>query len=174
MLGYAVSPYVIDAADHGVPQHRKRLFLLCTKSVAPIVVDLPKRDHRPIRDVIEWDAPGWSPIATPKRSARTLARIGAGRRVFGERFVAPYYGNGSGLTGRSVDRPIGTITTVDRWAIVDGDCMRMLHPREAKQACGFRSTFVLPANRRNAMHLLGNAVMPPVAADLLIALQRAA
>lgn len=26
-LGYAVAPHLIDAADHGVPQHRKRLFL---------------------------------------------------------------------------------------------------------------------------------------------------
>lgn len=174
LLGYAIAPYIIDAADHGVPQHRKRLFLVCTRSAAPIGLDLSLRDHKPIRDVIEWDAPGWSRIDKPGRSANTLARIAAGRRAFGDRFVAPYYGNGSGLTGRSIDRPIGTITTVDRWAIIDGDRMRMLHPREAKRACGFRPTFALPLNRRSAMHLLGNAVMPPAAADLLRALRRAA
>ena len=27
-LGYAVAPHLIDAADHGVPQHRERLFLV--------------------------------------------------------------------------------------------------------------------------------------------------
>ncbi|CAH2802270.1 MAG: unnamed protein product [uncultured Caballeronia sp.] len=63
---------------------------------------------------------------------------------------------------------------MDRWAIIDGDRMRMLHPREAKPACGFRPTFTLPSNRHSAMHLLGNAVMPPAAADLLHALHRAA
>ena len=27
-LGYAIAPHIIDAADHGVPQHRERLFLV--------------------------------------------------------------------------------------------------------------------------------------------------
>lgn len=57
----------------------------------------------------------------------------AGSR-FGERFVMSYYGFGSDLTGRSLDRPIGTITTLDRWAVVDGDRMRMITANEAMSA----------------------------------------
>ena len=34
-LGYAVSPHLVDAADHGVPQNRQRLFLVCTRSRRP-------------------------------------------------------------------------------------------------------------------------------------------
>ncbi len=173
-LGYAVAPHLIDAADHGVPQHRERLFLVCTRSRNPLQLKLPKRPHRPISDVIEWNSHAWSPIARPGRSEATLRRIAAGRAVFGERFVAPYYSNGSGLTGRSIERPIGTITTCDRWAVIEGDRMRMLQVSEAKAAMGFRSDYVLPKAKKPAMHMLGNAVPPIVAADVLEALRAAA
>lgn len=116
----------------------------------------------------------WSVIERPGRSAATLRRIAAGRRQYGERFVAPYYGSGSGTTGRSLTRPVGTITTLDRWAIIDGDRMRMMQPPEVRSAMGFPVTYRLPTNRREAIHLLGNAVCPPAATDIFEALQRAA
>ena len=77
-LGYAVSPHLVDAADHGVPQNRQRLFLVCTRSRRPLRLSLPRREHRPIADVIQWDAHPWSPIATPRRSEKTLRQIAAG------------------------------------------------------------------------------------------------
>jgi len=78
-LGYAVSPHVIDAADHGVPQHRERVFIVCTRSSAPIRLRLPKCDHVAVDKCIEWDAHAWTPINKPGRSPATLARIAAGR-----------------------------------------------------------------------------------------------
>lgn len=173
-LGYAVSPHVIDAADHGVPQHRVRLFVVCTRSKHPLKLKLPQRPHRPVADVIEWNAHRWSPINKQGRSEKTLSRIAAGRAEFGDRFVFPYYSNGSGLKGRSINRPLGTVTTVDRWAIVDGDRMRMFQPSELRIVCGFDKDYVLPATRREAIHLLGNAVAPIAAADLLDAIKTAA
>lgn len=168
------SPHVVDAADHGVPQNRRRLFLVCTLSRHPIHLRLPRRDHRAVGEIIQWDAQPWSPIQRPGRSPRTLQRLAAGRAAFGPRFVAPYYGSGSGRTGRSIHRPIGTITTVDRWAVVDGGRMRMLQVPEARAAMGFRPDYVLPADPKQAMHMLGNAVCPQVAADILDALRRVA
>ena len=173
-LGYSLAPHIIDAADHGVPQHRTRMFLVLTRSKHPIKLTLPRRAHKPIGSVIEWDAHRWNPINKPGRSERTLARIEAGRREFGDRFVAPYYSNGSGLKGRSIERPIGTITTVDRWALIDEDRMRMLQPSELRAAMGFRKDYVLPETRREAIHLLGNAVCPRVATDLIQAIRLAA
>ena len=173
-LGYSVSPHIIDAADHGVPQHRVRMFLALTRSKNPVQLSLPKRMHRPVAEIIEWEAHRWTPVNTARRSQRTLKRIDAGRAAFGDTFVAPYYSSGSGLTGRSVDRPIGTISTIDRWAIISGDKMRMLQPSEVRAAMGFRSDYVLPPTRREAIHLMGNAVCPVVATDLLMALQKAA
>ena len=43
-----------------------------------------------------------------------------------------------------------------------------------RAAMGFRDDYRLPANHQMAVHLLGNAVCPPVAADLIAAIARAA
>jgi DNA (cytosine-5)-methyltransferase 1 len=171
-LGYAVSPHIVDAADHSVPQHRRRLFIALTRSKHPVELQLPKRGHVPASSLIDFTAGTWSPIDRPGRAASTLARITAGRQRHGDRFLTAYYGNERG--GRSLDRPIGTITTRDRWAVIDGDRMRMLSVAEAKAAMGFPSCYQLPANSREAMHMLGNAVCPPAANDFISELRRAA
>lgn len=173
-LGYALAPMVIDAADHGVPQHRRRLFIVATRSKHPIVLNMPPRELATAAQVIDFDAGRWSDVRKPGRSPRTLARIEAGRRVHGARFVAPYYGSGSGETGRSLARPLGTITTRDRWAVIDGDRMRMLTADECRAAMGFPPGYLLPATHKDAVHLLGNAVCPPVARDLINAIREAA
>ncbi|MEY2686854.1 MAG: hypothetical protein RL375_1052 [Pseudomonadota bacterium] len=173
-LGYALAPMVLDAADHGVPQHRRRLFVVGTRSCHPLHLELPRREHQAAGRTISLTSGKWSPIDRPGRSARTLARIAAGRRQFGERFLAPYYGSGSGETGRSLDRPIGTLTTRARWALIDGDRMRMVSAVEGRELMGFGPEYQLPANEATAWHLIGNAVCPPVAADLIDAVRRAA
>ncbi|MFP3187058.1 MAG: DNA cytosine methyltransferase [Paraburkholderia sp.] len=173
-LGYQIAPHIVDAADHGVPQHRERLYLVLTKSARPLMLQLPQREHVSAASIIDFDAPNWSPIEKPGRSAATLRRIANGRRAHGDRFVMPYYGSGSGTTGRSLARPLGTITTLDRWAVVDGDRMRMLSANECRAAMGFPSDYKLPAQHRTAVHLLGNAVCPPVARDIIQAIQEAA
>lgn len=173
-LGYAIAPQVIDAADHGVPQNRRRLFVVCTRSKHPIELRLPKRQVTPAAKIIDFSAGSWSPVDKPGRSRNTLARIEAGRRRHGDRFVAPYYGSGSGETGRSLDRPLGTVTTRARWAVIDGDRMRMLTTDESRAAMGFPACYRLPERHAEAVHLLGNAVCPPVAADIITALKTAA
>lgn len=45
---------------------------------------------------------------------------------------------------------------------------------EARAAMGFPAGYVLPDNQRLAMHMLGNAVCPPVARDVLLAIKEAA
>lgn len=171
-LGYTMSPHVIDAADHGVPQHRRRVFIVGTKSANPIRLHMPKRERVAAASIIDFDAPRWSQINKPGRSAATLARIEAGRAAHGERFLTAYYGNEKG--GRCLSRPVGTITTRDRWAVVDGDRMRMLSVEECRLAMGFPSTYRLPARSKDAMMMLGNAVCPPVACDVITALRNAA
>jgi len=173
-LGYSLSPMLVDAAEHGVPQQRLRLFIVGTRSQHPIALDVPRRERRTAADVIDFGSGRWSQIDKPGRSVRTLARIQAGRRRHGQRFVAPYYGSGSGETGRSLARPLGTITTRDRWAVIDGERMRMLTADECRAAMGFPDDYRLPAQHHQAVHLLGNAVCPPVGADIVTAIRRAA
>lgn len=169
-LGYALSPMLIDSADRGVPQQRVRLFIVGTRSQHPIDLNLPKLQHMPA--VVDFNAGHWSPIVRKGRAPNTLARIARGRQQHGSRFLTAFYGATKG--GRSLSRPIGTITTRDRWAVISGAFMRMLSVDEARQAMGFPATYKLPENNRLAMHLLGNAVCPPVARDVINALKAAA
>jgi DNA (cytosine-5)-methyltransferase 1 len=170
-LGYQLSPHVVDCADLGVPQNRIRLFIACTLSKAPLILSLPKLEHVPATDFIAMNDGKWSEVERMGRAAATLERVRAGRAAYGERFLMSYYGNTK--VGRSLHRPIGTITTRDRWAIVDGNKMRMLTADENLRAMSFPADTKRPANHRLTVHLAGNAV-PPVAARHIIEAVRAA
>lgn len=168
-LGYSLVEHIIDAADHGVPQHRVRVFIIGTLSRNPLRLKLPQREHRPAADIIDWHAGRWSLIEKPGRAQATLERVAAGRAEHGDRFIISYYGNTR--NGRSKHRPLGTVTTRDRHAVINGNNMRMLTVDENRAAMGFRPDYVLPSNRRTAVHLLGNAVCPPVATDVINAIK---
>lgn len=170
-LGYAVAPHIVDCADLGVPQHRERVFVALTRSKHPIELRLQRAEHVPASEIIDWSAGRWAPINRPGRAAATLARISRGREQHGERFLTAFYGATKG--GRSLSRPIGTITTRDRWAVIDGDRMRMLTVDEARRASTFPDTYRLPDNGRDAMMMLGNSV-PPLGAQRVIEALRAA
>lgn len=164
-LGYSITPYVVDAADHGVPQNRVRLFLVCSRSKSPMFLSLPKRPHAHAADFIDWDGGSWSEVSKEGRSRKRLEQWCNGKAIHGDRFLMPYYG--STTIGRSINRPIGTLTTRDRFGVVNGDKMRMLTYQEARIAMGFPESTELPNNQKLAMHLLGNAVCPPVAKDFI-------
>lgn len=171
-LGYALTPMIVDAADHGTPQHRERLFIVAARAKHPLMINLEKRAHVPASSFIDFGAGAWQPIEKPGRAANTLARIAAGRAAHGDRFISSYYGNTKG--GRSIQRPVGTITTKDRHAIVDGDRMRMFSKHECRAAMGFPDSYILPEKHEDAVHMLGNAVCPPAARDVITAMLEAA
>lgn len=169
-LGYSVSPHFIDAADHGVPQNRVRAFVVCVQSKHPLNLVFDPLPHVAVNTVIEWDNYDWSDIECRQgrpRAPATLARIKAGRKVFGDRFVCPFYGTGSGETGRSIHRPIGTLTTKDRWLLVDGDRCRMLQVMEQKLIQSFPADYILPSVKHIATHMIGNAVAPRAVSRVL-------
>ena len=83
-----------------------------------------------------------------------------------------YYGTDGAGGFQTLDRPLRTITTLDRFAYVKpngrGYEMRMLQPPELAAAMGFPSFHVWPeTSRRNRIRLIGNAVCPPVMRDVL-------
>lgn len=182
-FGYELTEQVLDAADFGVPQHRERLFICGTRRGA-LELKAPKVPHVPAASIIDWDYPAWSPIATPRRSLATLGRIARARlRGLGERFLVAYYGGEK--HGRPLSKPLGTITTRARFAVVDGPRMRMLNTQEVRKAMGFPEEYRLPGPCRDhkgepltaheaAVYMLGNAVPPPVARELVSQIQRVA
>lgn len=94
-------------------------------------------------------------------------------------FMAPYYGSGSGETGRDLRQPAPTATTKDRLQLVtvqiDGATyvitdigMRMLQPHELFKAQGFPDDYVIapefegrPIPKYAQVRMCGNSV-PPV------------
>lgn len=171
-LGYTGSPHVVDAADLGAPQNRMRLMLVMTKTSAPLKVEVPKVAHCPALSFVDFEGGRWQPVEKPGRAQATLDRVSNGRAAFGSRFLMSYYGNSK--SGRSLDRPVGTITTRDRWAIVDGDRMRMFSKFECRDAMTFPDSYQLPEQHRLAVHMLGNAVPPIPASRFISAVREAA
>lgn len=170
-LGYQVAPHVVDCADLGVPQNRVRIFLVCTLSAAPLRLDLLPEHHVPASSFVDFDSGNWSVVEKEGRALKTIERFRHGRDTYGERFLFSYYGNTR--ISRSLDRPIGTITTKDRWAVVSGDRMRILSADEVMQAMSFPKETKRPGHGLT-VHLAGNAVPPLAAKRVLEAVLKAA
>lgn len=164
-LGYHMSHNVIDAADLGVPQHRRRVFIVGTLSKTAHHITIPTREHVAARTILDLDSGNWNLVDKPGRAQATLARIARGREVYGSTFLMAYYGAERG--GRDMDKPLGTVMTKDRHAIIRGDEMRMLTVNEYRRAMGFPQGYALPRVKSQAIHMLGNAVCPPVAAEVV-------
>jgi DNA (cytosine-5)-methyltransferase 1 len=169
-LGYALAPMLVDCADLGASQSRPRLFIVGTRSKHPVQLNLPKRDPRPAAEVIDFNAGNWSRVAD--KVPRTQRLVAVGRAELGERFLLPYYG--STRTGRSLARPIGTLTTVDRYAVINGDRIRMVSIPEAKRFMGLPADYQLPEDHKTAMKMIGNAVHVLAACEVINGLKRAA
>lgn len=175
-LGYRLNELTLDASDFGVAQRRRRLFLVGDRERTP-VLSLPKRRgrRRSVRSVLD-PAGTWktSPLFTARRAKATLERARRGFEALGGKasFLLVYYGTDGCGGWQSLDRPLRTITTVDRFALVvhDGAMwrMRMLQVPELKRAMGFDDDFILPVGtRRDRIRLLGNGVCPPVMETVL-------
>lgn len=169
-LGYTCQELLLDAADFGVPQNRVRLFIVGTRGKAPNIQLPPKVPPVPASSFLRMEEGIWRPVELKGRSLATVRRWRAGRKEFGDTFLMPYYSRGSGLTGRSIHRPIGTLTTKARWAIVREGQMRMLSVPEQVDAMGFPVDYKLPASSTLATFFLGNAVCPAVAEAVIRAL----
>ena len=119
----------------------------------------------------------FSPLVGPRRAAATLERAERAMAAVGGKtpFLLVYYGTDGGGGWQWLDVPLRTITTLDRFALVQpssrGHMMRMLQPVELQRAMGFPSSFCFPDGpRREKIRILGNAVCPPVMQQIVSAL----
>jgi DNA (cytosine-5)-methyltransferase 1 len=166
-LGYGVLPQVLDAAYFGVPQTRRRLFLLCDREKTPEPIIQPVRPLRAAREILDrsgtWES---RPLNTRGRALPTLERAARATTALGRGvpFLVVYYSSEGGGGWQSLDRPLRTLTTLDRFGLVtwDGDTamLRMLQVPELKRAMGFGEGFRIEQGvRRDRIRLL---VCPPV------------
>jgi DNA (cytosine-5)-methyltransferase 1 len=137
---------MLNAMGLGVPQSRRRLFLICSLSGMPHEIEQPASEVVPASSVIDLNgryffSPLYSPrraVATIERAERTMAELGEM-----EHCLIVYYGTDQSGGWQSVDRPLRTITTLDHFAYVrpspDGPMMCMIRPEGLKLAMGFPS-----------------------------------
>jgi DNA (cytosine-5)-methyltransferase 1 len=174
-LGYNLRDQVINAADHGVPQARRRLFIMCDRDRVPAEVGATVRRKRSAASVVNRNgAYRFSELraatrakATIERAERALAGVGGNKP-----FLLVYYGSDAAGGWQRLDVPLRTLTTLDRFAYVrptsQGHEMRMLQVPEIRAAMGFPDGYVLKhGTRREKIKLLGNAVCPPVMAAVI-------
>ncbi len=168
---YHCLPQSLTASDFGVPQRRYRLYILCDRDQKPEPVITTVEKQAPAAKVLSPDGQyTFTPLDKPGRAKKTIARAERGFAALGREtpFLMVYYGTDHAGGWQTLETPLRTVTTLDRFALVrpDGNSgheMRMLQPPELQAAMGFPPEFKLAHGvRRDKIHLLGNAVCPPV------------
>ena len=169
----------LDAADFGTPQNRRRLFIVGDRLKDPVV---PRPTVRVERTAASILSPAGTYAARPVfgegRAQATLARVKRGIAELGRRkdFLIVYYGSDRAGGWQPLDRPLRTLTTLDRFGLVQwigGEpTLRMLQVPELRRAMGLRGLndehgqnvkFELRhGTRRDQVKVLGNGVCAPV------------
>lgn len=168
--GYHCAPHVFNAVDFGVPQSRRRLFVVCQRESDPRPIVLPETRKRTAREIVDTNGTyRFSPLRTARRAIGTIERAERAIAEVGERhpFLLVYYGSDGAGGWQRLGAPLRTITTLDRFAYVrprnGAHEMRMLQVEELKSAMGFPADYLFRVGtRRDRIKLIGNAVCPPV------------
>lgn len=169
-LGYKTLTEALNAADFGVPQSRRRLFILCDRKRKPGPIGIPRRIRRTAQQIIDGNGTyAYSLLWAKGRAKATLARADRAIAKVGTKsdFLIVYYGTDHAGGWQRLDAPLRTITTLDRFAYVkpngSGHVMRMLQPPELKKAMGWPKKYKINhGTRREKIKMIGNAVCPPV------------
>lgn len=170
-LGYNLQEQVLNSAHFGVPQSRRRLFLVADNQQVPPKVLSRKTVPKQVAEIVDLNGTyRWTPLHRPNRAKATLERAKRGFAVLGKAkpFLLVYYGSDGGGGWQRLNRPLRTITTVDRFALVKpdprhGHVMRMLQVPELQAAMGMPSRMKFETGtRRERIKMIGNAVCPPV------------
>lgn len=170
-LGYQMRESVLNAADFGAPQSRVRLFLVGGLGAMPPVIT-PARDvkRKTVRDILDPDGT-WpmSPLFVEGRAQATVDRARDAIATLGSdaEFLIVYYGSGGEKSWQTLDLPLRTITTIDRFALVQKQGnrwkMRMLQPSELARAMSLPDDHVFPVGtRRERVKVCGNGVCATV------------
>jgi DNA (cytosine-5)-methyltransferase 1 len=175
--GYSVAPVLLDAADFGVPQKRRRAFFLITQfemsqeeierklrmrkkpkvSVRQALSGLASPELRPLKYKDEEDIAGISnhlAMRHSERVQRKIAQIEPGKGPMSYRRLHP-------------DRPSNTLFSGHRAPPAHYSEARSITVREAARLQGFPDEFRIFGSFGNQMEQVTNSVPPPLANAVL-------
>ena len=132
-LGYKIYHQVVKASDHGLPQHRPRLFIVGFRD-HDVKFDFPSKRVLELTMSDVWEGK----VERVGSTGKDISNIGFTLRVGGKASPIDDRRNWDGY-----------------W--VDGE-VRRLSPREGKRMQGFPDAFEFPVPRSQAMKQLGNSV----------------
>ncbi|MDP1929763.1 MAG: DNA cytosine methyltransferase [Thiobacillus sp.] len=173
-LGYTVSDLLLNSAEFGSAQARKRMFLICdrqgTKVTRETLLAMGHHAQHVARDIINWNAD--YPVSELYKLGRAQATLDRAERAIkamgrGVPFIIVYYGSDYAGGWQTLDVPLRTVTTIDRFGLVtwigDTPYLRMLQPDELLKAMGGGVEHTLPlGSRREKVKLCGNGVCSDV------------
>ena len=160
---YIIDPMVLNSKNFGVPQNRKRVFIVGFKN-KPIKFTSPKKQplNIVIKDILE---------SKPIDSHFYLSQKYIDFLKF-HKEKQKLIGNGFGYTILSLNGIANTLTKspscLDRNLIRENDSIRQLTPRECARLQGFPDSFKINVPKTVAYKLLGNSVCVPVIKFLAI------
>lgn len=179
-LGYQTDVAVLNAKFFRTPQTRRRMILVADREAKPKLASGGRETTKTVASILgrgESKAKPWKFSPLKEKTESTLERAERAFSVVGKRtpFIMVYYGSDGAGGFQTIERPLRTVTTLDRFALVKptskGHVMRMLQPPELAAAMGFSSKFKWPKiTRREKIKLIGNAVCPQMMRDVVTAL----
>ena len=168
-LGYELEPHVLTASHHGVPQRRERLYLVGARG-QKLGLRFKKSKEPGIDTCLLPDEDEhWKSLRDGASGVRAAAK--RGQQKYGDTFMV---NNVTGHGGIPLTEPIRTITTKAQWSLVRGDQYRALMIEELACGMGFPHDYTWPigSRRTDIVMGLGNAVCPPVARDIIRAIEK--
>ncbi len=178
--GYDFKTVVLCSSQFGVPQRRRRLFITAVRGDEAPIIRIPNRRIVGASSILDPNGT-WkeSKLYTPERAERTIRYAESAMNELDrkEPFLVVYYGSDKGGGWQSLDEPLRTVTTLDRFGLVRHDGrdwkIRMLQPPELARAMGVPKSHQLPyGTRRDKVKLCGNGICSPVVESLVRQLTR--
>ena len=181
--GYRVNQFKLNSADYGVPQKRKRIFYIGTRTRKPITAPEPTHAENPIRTlhgppIEKWAAVGnyLLPETDVGKSYYHSQKMIDGFRKRKERNMK----NGKGFGWQILDlaKPSFTISArywkdgADAVVMLAPEKTRMLTERECARVQSFPDDYVFVGPKRSVYTQIGNAVPPLLAKAIALSIKK--
>ncbi len=170
-LGYRVSYRIINCADFGIPQTRRRVFIFGVLEELGMNYEfpksvIPKSEWIPLGEVLDEKEHLNTRYHFSQTAVETMKRTAKPHKVGTSSNISKPCNTIKCTVGTAQFNYRNPVVLVDR----ENEIFRRLTPREAARVQGFPDSFEFPVSNHQAYKQIGNAIPPLVAWHLVDAL----